>query len=86
MRTVLAAFGGNLYEVIIGGAALNGEVERFLKQIGFPYTVGYGATECGPIICYSDWHDFAEGSCGRAAYHQKVRIDSDDPETIPVRY
>lgn len=80
---VLAAFGGNLYEVIIGGAALNGEVERFLKQIGFPYTVGYGATECGPIICYSDWHDFAEGSCGRAAYHQKVRIDSDDPETIP---
>lgn len=45
--------------------------------------MGYGATECGPIICYSDWHDFAEGSCGRAAYHQKVRIDSDDPETIP---
>lgn len=80
---VLAAFGGNLYEVIIGGAALNGEVERFLKQIEFPYTVGYGATECGPIICYSDWHDFAEGSCGRAAYHQKVRIDSDNPETIP---
>ena len=80
---VLEAFGGKLYEVIIGGAALNGEVEHFLKQIGFPYTVGYGATECAPIICYSDWHEFAEGSCGRAAYHQKVRIDSEDPETIP---
>ena len=80
---VLQAFGGNLYEVIIGGAALNGEVEHFLKQIGFPYTVGYGATECAPIICYSDWHDFAEGSCGRAAYHQQVKIDSEDPETIP---
>lgn len=80
---VLEAFGGKLYEVIIGGAALNGEVEHFLKQIGFPYTVGYGATECAPIICYSDWHEFAEGSCGRAAYHQKVKIDSEDPETIP---
>ena len=80
---VLEAFGGKLYEVIIGGVALNGEVEHFLKQIGFPYTVGYGATECAPIICYSDWHEFAEGSCGRAAYHQKVRIDSEDPETIP---
>lgn len=80
---VLQAFGGNLYEVIIGGAALNGEVEHFLKQIGFPFTVGYGATECAPIICYSDWHDFAEGSCGRAAYHQQVKIDSEDPETIP---
>lgn len=80
---VLEAFGGKLYEVIIGGAALNGEVEHFLKQIGFPYTVGYGATECAPIICYSDWHEFAEGSCGRAAYHQKVRIDSENPETIP---
>lgn len=80
---VLQAFGGNLYEVIIGGAALNGEVEHFLKQVGFPFTVGYGATECAPIICYSDWHDFAEGSCGRAAYHQQVKIDSEDPETIP---
>lgn len=80
---VLAAFGGKLYEVIIGGAALNGEVEHFLKQISFPYTVGYGATECGPIICYSDWHEFVESSCGRAAYHQKVKIDSEDPETIP---
>lgn len=80
---VLEAFGGKLYEVIIGGAALNGEVEHFLKQIGFPYTVGYGATECAPIICYRDWHTFVEGSCGQAAYHMKVKIDSEDPETEP---
>ena len=80
---VLEAFGGKLYEVIIGGAALNGEVEHFLKQIGFPYTVGYGATECAPIICYRDWHTFVEGSCGQAAYHMKVKIDSADPENEP---
>lgn len=80
---VLEAFGGKLYEVIIGGAALNGEVEHFLKQIGFPYTVGYGATECAPIICYRDWHTFVEGSCGQAAYHMKVKIDSEDPENEP---
>ena len=80
---VLEAFGGKLYEVIIGGAALNGEVEHFLKQIGFPYTVGYGATECAPIICYRDWHTFVEGSCGQAAYHMKVRIDSEDPGNEP---
>ncbi|WP_028896347.1 AMP-binding protein [Prevotella sp. HUN102] len=79
---VYQAFGGNLYEVIIGGAALNKEIEAFLKDIEFPFTVGYGATECAPIICYSDWKTFAEGSCGRAALHQKVRIDSSDPENI----
>lgn len=80
---VLSAFGGNLYEVIIGGAALNQEVEEFLRKIGFPYTVGYGATECAPIICYRDWHDFRQGSCGCAAKNQKVMIDSPDPENIP---
>ena len=67
LAQVSKAFGGNLYEVIIGGAALNGEVEAFLRKIGFPYTVGYGATECGPIICYRDWQTFAQGSCGQAA-------------------
>ena len=80
---VLKAFGGRMYEVIIGGAALNQEVEQFLKRIDFPYTVGYGATECAPIICYRDWHTFAPGSCGRAALHQKVEIDSPDPRRIP---
>ena len=82
-QEVLKAFGGNMYEVIIGGAALNQEVERFLKRIDFPYTVGYGATECAPIICYRDWHTFAPGSCGRAALHQEVKIVSPDPERIP---
>ena len=82
-QEVLKAFGGKMYEVIIGGAALNQEVERFLKRIDFPYTVGYGATECAPIICYSDWHTFAQGSCGRAALHQQVEIDSPDPRHIP---
>ena len=80
---VLKAFGGELYEVIIGGAAFNQEVEQFLKRIEFPYTVGYGATECAPIICYSDWTTFAPGSCGRAVIHMEVRIDSPDPATIP---
>ena len=82
-QEVLKAFGGEFYEVIIGGAAFNQEVEQFLKRIEFPYTVGYGATECAPIICYSDWTTFAPGSCGRAVIHMEVRIDSPDPATIP---
>ena len=82
-KEVLKAFGGQMYEVIIGGAALNQEVEQFLKYIDFPYTVGYGATECAPIICYADWHTFAPGSCGRAALHMQVKIDSADPASIP---
>ena len=82
-QEVVKAFGGEMYEVIIGGAAFNQEVEQFLKKINFPYTVGYGATECAPIICYSDYHDFMPGSCGRAVKHMEVKIDSTDPETIP---
>ena len=82
-QEVLKAFGGNMYEVIIGGAALNQEVEHFLKRIDFPYTVGYGATECAPIICYRDYKTFAPGSCGRAALHQEVKIVSPDPKRIP---
>ena len=80
---VVNAFGGQFYEVIIGGAAFNQEVEQFLKKINFPYTVGYGATECAPIICYSDWHTFAPGSCGRAVRHMEVKIDSPNPKLIP---
>lgn len=80
---VYQAFGGNLYEVIIGGAALNQEIESFLKDIDFPFTVGYGATECAPIITYSDWHDFVPMSCGREVVHMEVKIDSENPETIP---
>ena len=82
-QEVLKAFGGQMYEVIIGGAALNQEVEQFLKRIDFPYTVGYGATECAPIICYSDWKTFAPGSCGRAVVHMEVKIDSTDPQNVP---
>ncbi|MDD6553850.1 MAG: AMP-binding protein [Prevotellaceae bacterium] len=80
---VTNAFGGEFYEVIIGGAAFNQEIERFLHKINFRYTVGYGATECAPIICYADWKTFRPGSCGRAALHMKVRIDSPDPENTP---
>lgn len=80
---VRAAFGGQFYEIIIGGAAFNQEVESFLKRISFPYTVGYGATECAPIISYSDYSTFKQGSCGRPVVHMEVRIDSHDPENVP---
>ncbi|MBR0489707.1 MAG: AMP-binding protein [Prevotella sp.] len=80
---VYQSFGGKLYEIIVGGAAFNQEIESFLKQIHFPYTVGYGATECAPIICYRDCHSFVQGSCGQQAYHMEVRIDSTDPIHIP---
>ena len=80
---VTNAFGGNFYEVIIGGAAFNQEVESFLHSVGFKYTVGYGATECAPIICYEDYKHFVPGSCGKAALHMMVRIDSPDPENVP---
>ena len=80
---VVNAFGGNFEEVIIGGAAFNQEVEQFLHRIEFPYTVGYGATECAPIICYEDWRNFVPGSCGKAVVHMEVKIDSHDPENVP---
>ncbi len=77
------ALGGTFYELIIGGAALNQEIERLLHEIGFRYTVGYGATECAPIITYNDWKDQVVGSCGRSVIHQELRIDSPDPQRIP---
>lgn len=80
---VRAAFGGQFYEVIIGGAAFNREVEMFLHRIGFQYTVGYGATECAPIISYADYKTFVPGSCGRPVVHMEVKIDSHDPENVP---
>lgn len=79
---MIQGFGGNFYEVIIGGAAFNQEVEKLLKSIDFPYTVGYGMTECGPIICYEDWKRFKPDSCGKAAPRMEVRIDSPDPQNI----
>uniref|UniRef100_A0AB33JI70 AMP-binding protein n=1 Tax=Prevotella sp. GTC17262 TaxID=3236797 RepID=A0AB33JI70_9BACT len=80
---VTDAFGGEFYEVIIGGAALNQEVEQFLQQIKFKYTVGYGATECAPIIAYADYQSFVPGSCGRSVVHMEVKIDSPDPVNVP---
>ncbi len=77
------AFGENFYEVIIGGAAMNYEVEAFLKKIGFRFTVGYGMTECGPLICYADWKETKLGSCGKAVDEIELRIDSADPQNIP---
>ena len=77
---VYEAFGGRAYEVIVGGAALNQEVEAFLKSIDFPITVGYGTTECAPLITYSDYHDFEPGSCGTAVDRMEVKILSNDPQ------
>ena len=77
------AFGGRFEEVIMGGAAVNPEVEKFLNKIGFHYTVGYGMTECGPIICYAHWDKVKVGSAGRAALNMQIRIDSADPQRIP---
>jgi len=79
---MIKAFGGNFYEIIVGGAAFNKEIEQFLKMIEFPYTVGYGMTECGPIICYEDWQRFKMGSCGKAAPRMEVKVLSPDPQNI----
>ena len=81
-QEVYAAFGGRAYEVIIGGAPLNQEIEQFLKSIDFPVTVGYGTTECAPLISYSDYHDFVPGSCGTPLPCMEVKILSPDPENI----
>ena len=82
-QMVCEAFGGQAYEIIVGGAPLSKEVEQFLLSIGFPLTVGYGSTECAPLISYSDWHEFLPGSCGRVLDNMEVRILSNDPENIP---
>lgn len=79
---MVQAFGGNFYEVVIGGAAFNGDVERLLCRMDFPYTVGYGMTECGPIISYEDWRRYKPGSCGKAAPRMEIKIDSPAPERI----
>ena len=75
-----ASFGGNFGEIVIGGAAINKEVETFLKSIDFRYTVGYGMTECGPLVSYEQWDTFKQGSVGRVVDRMEIRIDSNDPE------
>ncbi|MBO8479797.1 MAG: AMP-binding protein [Bacteroidetes bacterium] len=77
------SFGGNFEEIILGGAAFNPEVESFFHKIGFPYTVGYGMTECAPIITYAHWDKAKLYSCGRPALNMEIRIDSPDPENVP---
>lgn len=79
-QAAMEIFGGNFDEIIIGGAPFNAEVEAFLKQIGFPYTIAYGMTECGPIICSSRWETLKQASCGKAASRMEVKIDSPDPQ------
>ena len=74
------AFGGNFIEIIVGGASFSQDIEAVLHDIGFNYTVGYGTTECAPIICYADWKTFKPGSCGRPVARMEVRIDSPDPQ------
>lgn len=83
LQELVNAFGGRFYEVIIGGAAFNPDVERFFRKIGFPFTVGYGMTECAPIIGYADWKDTKLYSCGKAAMNMSICIDSSDPQNIP---
>ncbi len=80
---ILEAFGGNLHQLILGGAPLNPEVENLLRRIHFPYTVGYGMTECGPLIAYEPWESQRPASCGRLVDGMEMRVDSQDPTNIP---
>ena len=79
--SLLSAFGGRVREIVMGGAALNPEVESWFKKFQLPFTVGYGMTEAAPLMAYEDWWDFAQKSCGKAIDTIEVRIDSDDPYT-----
>jgi len=80
---LVAVFGGRFREIVIGGAALNGDVERFFRAIGFPFTCGYGMTECGPLISYAGWRDHKLGGVGRKVDTLEVRIDSADSQRVP---
>ncbi len=82
-ENLLRAFGGNLREIIVGGAPLNPDVERFLHRIGFPVTVGYGMTECGPLISYAPSFESKPRSVGKVVDRMEVKIDSPDPHTVP---
>ena len=83
-KSLFHSLGGNFREVIIGGAALNGEVEAFFHKMKFPFTVGYGMTECAPLISYDHHYDFVPGSCGSVLEGiMEARIESPDPEKIP---
>lgn len=83
LDTVKDVFGGNMYQIIVGGAGLNKEIEQFLTSIDFPITVGYGTTETAPLITFSDHSDFVPGSCGTQVSNMEVKIKSVDPQNIP---
>lgn len=82
-KRLIDAFGGEFNQVIVGGAALNHEVEEFLHKIKFPFTVGYGMTECGPLISYSPWNEFIPGSAGKTIPDMESKVLSSDPENVP---
>lgn len=82
-QEAIEVFGGNFMEIIIGGAPFNAEVEEFVRKIEFPYTMAYGMTECGPIICHEHWKRHRPGSCGTAADGMELKVLSPDPTTIP---
>ncbi len=79
-KQLMQAFGGNLIWLITGGAAINAEVEKVFRRIKFPFVVGYGMTEAGPLICYDHWYNEVQGCCGKVVDRCELRIDSDDPE------
>ena len=81
-KAAMEIFGGEFNDIIIGGAPFNADVERFLKQIGFPYTIAYGMTECAPLLGYEDWDKFVPKSCGKCVDRCEVRIDSSDPQNV----
>ena len=80
-NTLLSAFGGKVREIVMGGAALNPDVEKWFRRFKLPFTVGYGMTEAAPLLAYEDWWEFASKSCGKAVDSVEVRIDSEDPYT-----
>ena len=79
-KQLLTTFGGNLRSIILGGAALNPTIEKIMRKVKLPYTVGYGMTECAPLLSYAPWDTFKMGSCGRAVEGLDLRIDSDNPQ------
>lgn len=84
-KKLIKTFGGNFIEIVIGGAAFNPEVEAFLKKIKFPFTVGYGMTECGPLISYAPWKKYKGASSGKLIFHLEGKIDSPIPPKFRVR-
>jgi long-chain acyl-CoA synthetase len=83
---LMLAFGGNIRELITGGAPMNAEVEQFMKKIKFPFTIGYGMTECGPLISYANWQDHRYESSGKQVEFLQIKVNSTDPEKIPGEF